>query len=86
MFETPTPRDGPTYRELQDELGPPGQRLQPIYAAFGLSEPEPDRPMRADEASIMRRFVPSWAAVDPDGDADVRVARLSGEANRRVSR
>ncbi len=84
MFATPAPRAGPTYRELVAELGPLGSRLPGLYAALGLSEPEPDRPMREDEASILRRFVRVWDAVDPGGDADLRVARLSGETSRRM--
>jgi adenylate cyclase len=84
MFSTPAPRDGPTYRKLVDELGRPGERLATLYASFGLSEPEPDRRLRADEASIMRRFARLWADLDPDGDADVRVARLAGDGARRT--
>ena len=79
MFTTPTPRDGPTYRELRAELGPLGERLPAIYAALGLSEPEP-RPSAAgrrglDHAAIRLEL----GDVDPGGDADVRVARLVGE-------
>jgi adenylate cyclase len=84
MFATPPPRDGPTYDELRAELGPSGQRLASIYAAFGLSEPEPERRLRADEASIVRRFAALWADIDPDGDADLRVARLAGDSTRRI--
>jgi class 3 adenylate cyclase len=83
MFSTPAPRDAPTYRELRARLGDLGDRLPSLYAAFGLSEPEPDRPMRADEASVISRYVGIWAAVDPDGDSDRRMARLTGESSRR---
>ena len=61
-----------------------GRRLPGVYAGFGLSEPEPDRPMREDEVSILLRFLRTWDAVDPGGDADLRVARLSGETSRRM--
>ena len=84
MFSTPSPRDAPTYRELRVQLGDLGDRLPSIYAAFGLSEPEPDRPMRADEASLMTMYLRVWGAVDPGGDADRRVARFSGESSRRI--
>ncbi len=84
MFSTPSPRDAPTYRDLQGQLGEAGDRLPSIYAAFGLSEPEPDRPMRADEASIVTRYLRVWGSVDPEGDADRRVARFSGESSRRI--
>ncbi|MFL5646248.1 MAG: adenylate/guanylate cyclase domain-containing protein [Chloroflexota bacterium] len=84
MFTTPAPRGAPTYRDFLDSLGPLGPRVSAIYAGFGLPEPEPERPMRDDEASIMRRFLLAWDAVDEDGDSAVRVARLTGEASRRV--
>ena len=84
MFSTPAPRDAPTYRELIASLGDLGDRVPSIYAAFGLSEPEPDRPMRSDEASVITRYVRIWATVDPDGDTDRRVGRLAGESSRRV--
>lgn len=84
IFATPAPRDGPTYAELRAGLGALGDRLPSVYAAFGLAEPDPDRPLRADEASVMARYVRTWALVDPDGDADRRVARLSAEATRRM--
>lgn len=84
MFATPAPRHGSTYRSFAEDLGPLGARLPAVYAALGLSEPEPDRPMRTDEASILLRFLRIWDSVDAGGDADVRVARLSGEFSRRM--
>lgn len=84
MFTTPAPRGAPTYREFLASLGRAGARVPAIYAGFGLPEPQADRPMREDEASIVRRFVMAWDAVDPEGDSDVRVARLTGEASRRL--
>lgn len=84
MFLTPAPRDGPTYREFVASLGPLGTRLAAVYAGFGLSEPEADRPMREDEVSILERFLTVWDSVDRGGDSDLRVARLSGETSRRM--
>ena len=77
MFTTPAPRGGPTYREFIASLGPLGARVPSVYAGFGLAEPQADRPMRDDEVSVIRRFLMAWDAVDPGGDSDVRVARLS---------
>ncbi len=84
MFTTPAPRVGPTYRDFLASLGPLGARLPAIYAGFGLSEPQLDVPMREDEVSLLRRFVGVWDVVDPGGDSDLRVARLSGEHSRRL--
>jgi adenylate cyclase len=84
MFATPAPRHGTTYRAFAESLGPLGARLPAVYAALGLSEPEPDRPMRTDEASILSRYLRIWDSVDAGGDGDVRVARLSGEFSRRM--
>ncbi len=84
MFTTPAPRDGPTYREFVESLGPLGAHVPAIYAGFGLAEPQAERPMRDDEASIIRRFLMTWDAVDPGSDWDVRIARLVGETSRRT--
>ena len=83
MFSSPR-RATRRLRELRAGLGDLGDRLPSVYAAFGLSEPEADRPMRADEASVIARYLRIWATVDSDGDADRRVARLAGESSRRT--
>ncbi len=85
MFEPPGPRASGTYADLRAELGPLGDRLPGIFAAFGLPEPAPDQHLRLDEDRVIRGFLDIWHVVDPDGDADLRVARLAGETSRRLA-
>jgi adenylate cyclase len=84
LYEPPTPRSAGTYADLRADLGPVGERLTAIYAAFGLPEPIPGQHLREDEEAIIRGFAEIWQVADPGGDADLRVARLSGETSRRL--
>jgi adenylate cyclase len=85
MFEPPAPRASGTYAELRDELGPLGDRLPAVFAAFGLPEPAPEHHLRVDEEAVVRGFVEIWQVADPGGDSDVRIARLAGETSRRLA-
>jgi adenylate cyclase len=85
MFEPPGPRASGTYADLRTGLGSLGDRLPAVFAAFGLPEPAPDQHLRVDEERVIRGFLDIWHVADPDGDADVRVARLSGETSRRLA-
>ena len=84
LFQPPEPRSSTTYGELQAELGPAGERLPAIYAAFGLVQPSADAHLRVDEEAVVRAFVEIWQLVDAGGDTDLRMARLSGETSRRL--
>jgi adenylate cyclase len=84
LFTDPAPR-GETYAELAASLGASSGRLAAVYAALELPEPGPADRLREDEAAIVREFVTTWAAVDPEGGADARVARLAGEGVRRFA-
>jgi adenylate cyclase len=84
LFPDPPERTS-SYQELADTLGPAGGRLGPVYAAMGVPEPTNDRPLRADEARIVSDFTRTWALIDPAGGADVRIARLAGDAMRRIA-
>jgi class 3 adenylate cyclase len=84
LFTDPSPRIG-THADLGASMGPLADRMAPVHAAIGLASPAPDTPLGADEARILRDFVRIWGSVDPTGRADVRVARLVGEAMRRVA-
>ena len=85
MFEPPAPRASGTYAELRAELGPLGDRLPAVFAAFGLPEPAPEHHLRVDEEAVVRGFVEIWHIADPGGDSDVRIARLAGETSRRLA-
>ena len=49
MFEPPGPRATGSYAELRADLGPLGDRLPAVFAAFGLPEPAPDHHLRDAE-------------------------------------
>jgi adenylate cyclase len=85
MFEPPVPLSAHTYAEFRAGLGGLGDRLPAVFAAFGLPEPAPDRHLRVDEEAVVRGYLETWHIADPDGDADVRVARLAGETSRRLA-
>jgi adenylate cyclase len=85
MFGAPAERAGATYGELREELGAVGDRLPAVFAALGLPEPTLDQHLRVDEETVIRGFMEIWQIADPDGDADVRVARLAGETSRRLA-
>jgi adenylate cyclase len=82
---TDLPPRGQTYAELAASLGASSGRLAAVYAALELPEPGPADRLREDEAALIREFVTTWAAVDPEGGADARVARLAGEGVRRFA-
>jgi class 3 adenylate cyclase len=85
MFDSPGPRASGTYADLLAGLGPLGDRLPAVFAAFGLPEPTPEAHLRVDEERVIRGFLEIWHIADPGGDAEVRVARLAGEASRRLA-
>jgi adenylate cyclase len=84
LFPDP-PERTETYEQVTASLGPAGARLGPVYAAMGLPEPAADMHLRADEAQIVSDYARMWAAVDPGGDSDVRIARLAGDGLRRLA-
>jgi adenylate cyclase len=85
MFAVPPERSKRTYAQVVADLGDVGLRLGSIYAALGFTEPAPDEHLRIDEERVLTGFASIWAEVDPGGDADVRVARIAGDATRRVN-
>jgi adenylate cyclase len=85
LFSDPPARSSRAYAELVASLGPAGRRLPAIYAALGLTEPAADMHLRVDEERAIAGFAQVWANVDPEGDADVRVARIAGETSRRLN-
>jgi len=85
MFADPGLRSGRTYGDVVASLGEAGPRLAAVYAALGMSEPAADTHLRANEEAALTGFVDIWHRVDPEGEADVRVARIAGEASRRTN-
>ena len=45
----------------------------------------PRQHLRLDEETVVRGFLETWHIADPDGDSDVRIARLAGETSRRLA-
>jgi adenylate cyclase len=85
IFSEPQPRTPERYADLAASLGEDAHLLSAVYAALELPEPEPDDHPRADEAELLLGFVGLWSMVDSTGEAHVRVARLVGEATRRIA-
>ena len=85
IFSEPPPRTAESYAELAASLGDSAELLPSVYAAFGIPEPEPGDHPRIDEAEIITGFVRLWSVVDSGGEAHVRVARLVGDATRRIA-
>jgi adenylate cyclase len=85
IFSEPAPRTEARYDDIVAALGRDASMLPSVYAAFGLPEPEPDDHPRVDEVDAVVRFVELWSLVDPTGRAHVRVARMIGDATRRIA-
>lgn len=85
IFSEPRPRSAERYADLAASLGDAAAALPAVYAALGMPEPEPDDHPRVDEVEIVLGFVRLWSAVDPTGEANVRVARQVGDATRRIA-
>jgi class 3 adenylate cyclase len=85
VFSEPPPRSPQTYAELTAELGADPGLMTRVYAALGLPEPDPDGHPRIDEAELVTGYAHLWNDVDPTGDAHIRVARVIGDATRRVA-
>ena len=85
LFPEPVPRTAESYADIAATLGPQGAHLPAVYAALGVPEPEPGDHPRTDEAQVVIGFVRLWSLVDPTGRAQVRVARIIGDATRRIA-
>jgi adenylate cyclase len=83
FYPEPAPRSTASLDELAGALGVPVEVLSSCYLAAGLPEPSPGRPLREDEAHLVRDFVAMWGRAGHD--ALVRAARLVGEPARLVA-
>jgi adenylate cyclase len=85
FFTEPVPRTAETFDEILTTLGDGAAFLPAVYAGLGLPEPEPTDHLRVDEAELVGSFIRLWSLVDPTGEAHARVARLVGDATRRIA-
>jgi adenylate cyclase len=85
VFSEPVARTPERYSELAARLGPDAVHLPAVYAALGIPEPDPDAQLRVDEAELILDYVRLWSLVDPTGAAHSRVARVIGDATRRIA-
>ncbi len=85
IFPDPPALGPKTVRDAAAELGLPLETVTRLYAMWGLARPEPDEPIREDDAAVFAE----WAAILPPRsltqDVFVHGARLFGEAARRVA-
>jgi len=80
----PSARSDQTYAELCDEIGIPFPLLERICVGFGLSSPQPDERVRADDLDILSDL--PFLLEAGLGEAEVlRAARVWGENTRRVA-
>jgi class 3 adenylate cyclase len=97
FYPTLAPLSGRTQGEFERSLGPAGDRLGSIYAAFGLAAPGPDQPTRLDEEAVVMAFLEAWdleattggqapLSLDlPSSEVLARAARIAGDAARRFA-
>jgi len=78
-------RSDHTFGELMAALGPRGEQLPAVYAAFGLAVPPLDAAVPADEEALVTRFLDVWSMVDDSPDVAVRAAHIIGDGMRRIT-
>ncbi|HJP65690.1 MAG TPA: adenylate/guanylate cyclase domain-containing protein [Actinomycetota bacterium] len=81
VFHEPATRSGHSFADVAAELGSDGPRhLAAAYQLFGLTPPDPDSHLPADEEALLREFVEVWSLGDEE--APLRAARLVGDGTR----
>lgn len=85
LFREPGPRSERTYAEFAATTGADPAHAAHVYAAFGLAEPEPGNRLRQREERVIADFLGLWDRFDPDGETHARVARIAGDATRRIA-
>lgn len=75
----PGPRSERTFEAFQASLGARGRLLPAVYEVLGLPEPDPSKPIHADEEDLFERFL-EGLHVAPDDDSVLRAARLMAQS------
>ncbi len=81
-FTEPEPYAG-TFGELAERVGRPFDLVARLVSSFGLPQPHPADPVRADEAAIVERLFSTWELADDD--ELLQFARVRGDAMRRLA-
>ena len=85
LFPDPTPQVTTTFQQAAAELGLPHSLVTGLYAAWELARPEPEQPLRADDAELLRLAVLGYSAFGHDETVTLGIARQLGESLRRLA-
>jgi adenylate cyclase len=85
LFPDPTPQVTTTSQQVAAELGLPPSLVVGLYGAWELARPEPDQPLRADDAELLRLAVLGYSAFGHDEAVTLGIARQLGESLRRLA-
>jgi DNA-binding transcriptional MerR regulator len=85
LFPDPTPQVTTTLQQAAAELGFPPSLIAGLYAAWELARPEPEQPLRADDAELLRLAVLGYSAFGHDESVTLGIARQLGESLRRLA-
>jgi adenylate cyclase len=84
LHEDPGEPSARDYAAFAATLGPAGERLPALFAAFGLAEPRPGSRLAVDEERFIAQAVRLIDAV-PEPDAALQAVRLFADAARRTA-
>ena len=85
LFPDPTPQVTTTLQQAATESGLPPSLAAGLYAAWELARPEPEQPLRADDAELLRLAVLGYSAFGHDEAVTLGMARQLGESLRRLA-
>jgi adenylate cyclase len=85
LFPDPTPQVTTTLQQAAVESGLPRSLIAGLYAAWELARPEPEQPLRADDAELLRLAVLGYLAFGRDKTVTLGIARQLGESLRRLA-
>jgi adenylate cyclase len=79
LFPDLTPQVTTTFQQAAAELGFPHRLVAGLYAAWELARPEPEQPLRADDAELLRLAALGYSAFGHDETVTLDIARQLGE-------
>jgi adenylate cyclase len=85
LFPDPTPQVATTFQQAAAELRLPRSLVAGLYAAWELARPEPEQPLRADDAELLRLAVLGYSAFGHDETVTLGIARQLGQSLRRLA-